>query len=243
MPAILTAHQPAYLPWLGLLHKIAISDTYVFLDSVQFEKNSFTNRNKIKSANGAVWLTVPVKLKGHFQKAIKEIEIDNTQNWKEAHFKSIYLNYKKSPYFSKYADFFEDIYKKDWQYLADLTDCMLKWFLKELGIKVVYYKASEQGFESHKSDLTLEMCQKLKADFYVFGALGKDYAKEDDFSQKGIKIYFQDYKHPQYPQLYNGFLPYMSAIDLLFNCGGEKSLEILMQGNITKQDLIKIFNL
>jgi hypothetical protein len=240
---ILTAHQPAYLPWLGLIHKIAISDTYVYLDSVQFEKNSFTNRNKIKTANGPLWLTVPVFLKDHTKKIIQDIKIDNSKDWRETHFKSIYLNYKKAPYFNKYADFFEDTYKKEWDSLANLGDHMLRWFLKELGVNVKYYKASEMNFEEHKSDLILEMSKKLGANLYVFGALGKDYAKEENFTKEGVKIYFQDYNHPKYSQLWgNDFSPYMGIVDLLFNCGG-KSLEILMEGNITKEELAKKFNL
>ncbi len=233
---ILTAHQPAYLPWLGLIHKIAVSDAYVYLDNVQFEKNSFTNRNKIKTANGPIWLTVPVFLKGHIKKIIKDIKIDNTKNWSESHFKSIYLNYKKAPYFNKYADFFEDAYKKKWDYLSDLNDYMLRWFLKELGVEAKYYKASELNLQRHKSDLVLEMCKKLEADAYFFGQLGRDYVKKEDFAKEGIRTYFQDYKHPAYPQLHNGFIPYMGIIDLLFNCG-EKSLEILMRDNISKNEL------
>lgn len=235
---ILTAHQAAYLPWLGLFHKIAISDTYVYLDNVQFEKNSFSNRNKIKMSDGSAWLTVPVLLKDHLNSTIEETEIDNSKDWREKHFKSICLNYKKAPYFNRYSDFFEDVYKRNWRNLCDLNEHILKWFLKELGIKVDYYKASELNFKEHKSDLILEMCKKLKSDLYVFGALGKDYVKEDNFEKENIKIYFQDYKHPVYQQCWGKFLPNMGIIDLLFNCG-DKSLNILMEGNITKGELIK----
>ncbi len=242
MATILIAHQPAYLPWLGYFHKIALSDIFVILDSVQFEKNSFTNRNKIKTAQKPVWLTVPVLLKNHFKKTIKEIEIDNSQDWPKKHWKSIYLNYKKAPYFNKYSDFFEDFYKKKWDYLTNLNEYLLKWFLKELGIKVKYYKASELNLEGYKSDLVLNMSKKLGADLYIFGTLGKDYVEKEKFARQGIEIYFQDYGYPLYPQLYGKFLPYMSIIDLLFNCGN-KSLEVLMKGNITKEDLIKKFKL
>jgi len=237
---ILTAHQPVYLPWLGLFHKIAISDAYCYLDNVQYQIQDFNNRNKIKTANGAIWLTVPIKAKGYMDKQIKDIEIDYSINWRQRHWKSIYLNYKKSPYFYKYADFFEDVYKKEWVYLTDLNEYMLKWFLKELNIQTKHYKASELDFEGHKSDLVVDMCKKLKADVYVFGALGKDYAEEDNFNKEKIKLYFQDYKHPVYSQLYGDFIPNLSIIDLLFNCG-EKSLEVLMSGNITKEELIKRF--
>jgi len=239
---ILTAHQPMYLSWLGLFHKITISDVYVYLDNVQFEKNSFSNRNRIKSARESIWLTVPVLLENHLKKTIKEIQIDNSKDWRKKHWKSIYLNYKKAHFFNKYADFFEDVYKKEWHYLTELNEYMLKWFLKELGINVKYYKASELNFEGYKSDLVLDMCKKLGADLYIFGMLGKDYAEKEKFTKQGIKIYFQDYKHSLYPQLHGEFLSYMSTIDLLFNCG-DKSLEILMQGNITKKELIKKFKL
>lgn len=239
---ILTAHQPVYLPWLGLFHKIAISDSFCYFDDVQYLKKDWNNRNKIKTQNGEVWLTVPVLSKGYRRRKIKEIEIDNSINWQRKHWKSIYFNYKKAPYFNKYADFFEDLYKKEWQYLTDLNEYMLKWFLKELEIKVDYYKASELNFQGDKSGLVLDMCKKLGADLYIFGALGKDYAKEEDFNREDVKIYFQDYKHPAYNQLHGGFVPYMSIIDLLFNCGG-RSLEILMEENITKAELIKEFNL
>jgi len=239
---ILTAHQPVYLPWLGLFHKIALSDAYCYFDDVQYQVKDWNNRNKIKTFNGGLWLTVPVLTTGYRGKKIREIEINNSMDWKKKHWKSIYLNYKKAPFFNKYADFFEDTYKKEWRHLTDLNEYMLQWFLEQLSIKVKYSKASELNFQGYKSDLVLDMCKKLGADLYIFGALGKDYASEDKFERGGVKIYFQDYNYPKYPQLYGEFLPYMSILDLLFNCG-DKSLEILMEGNISKRELIKKFNL
>lgn len=234
---ILTAQQPAYLPWLGLFHKIALSDVYVSLDSVQFEKNSFSNRNKIKTANGPVWLTVPVSLKGHTGNTIRETEIDNSKNWQKKHFTSIYLNYKKAPFFNKYADFFEDTYiKKEWHVISELNDYMLRWFLEQLGIKIQFHQSSKLNLKGHKTELVLNMCKKLGAEIYLFGILGKDYVKEEEFIRENIRIWFQDYEHPVYPQLYGDFLSNMSIIDLLFNCGN-KSLEILMSGNITKKEI------
>ncbi len=234
---ILTAHQPAYLPWLGLFHKIAISDAFVSYDDVQYGKFSFINRNKIKSAQGGIWLNVPLQSKNHFAKKIKEMKIDNSRDWRKKHWLSIYLNYKKAPYFNKYADFFEQMYKKEWLYLTDLTEYSLNWFLNELGINMPLYKASELNFQGAKSDLIIDMCKKLKADFFIFGTLGKNYAEKEKFTKEGIKIYFQEYLHPKYNQLGKDFLPYMSIVDLLFNYG-DRSLEVLMSGNITKQDLL-----
>ncbi|MDD5431150.1 MAG: WbqC family protein [Candidatus Pacebacteria bacterium] len=235
---ILTAHQPVYLPWLGLFHKIAISDSFCYFDDVQYQIKDYNNRNKIKTANGDIWLTVPVLNKGYRDKKIREIEINNTIDWRKKHWGSICVNYRKAPFFEKYAQFLEETYKKEWKYLSDLNEYMLKWFLDQLGIKVKYSKASEMKFEGQKSGLVLDMCKKLGADIYIFGAMGKDYAKEEDFAKSGVNIYFQDYKHPVYPQAFGQFSPYMSIIDLLFNCG-DKSLEVLMSGNITKEELLK----
>lgn len=236
---ILTAHQPSYLPWLGFFHKIALSDIYVHLDSVQFERNSFTNRNKIKTANSPVWLTIPVALKGHMGKTIRETEIDNSKNWQKKHWMSLSLNYKKAPFFERYADFFENVYKKEWKYITELDDYMLQWFLKELGIQVDYYQASALPSKGQKAELLLHMSKILKADMFVFGAFGKDYVNREQFAKDGVDVYFQDYKHPVYSQLHGDFLPNMSIIDLLFNCG-PKSLEVLMQGNETKKDIQKL---
>jgi len=236
---ILTAHQPVYLPWLGLFHKIALSDTFCIFDDVQYLKKDWNNRNKIKTNSNAVMLTVPVLTQGYLEKSIWEIEINNSVNWKKKHWKTIYLTYKKAPYFSKYSDFFEDLYQREWNNLVELNDYILLYLLEELGIKVNIRRASDEKFKGAKSDLVLDMCQRLGADVYIFGALGKDYAELEKFNQAGVDVYFQEYLHPEYPQLYGEFNPYMSVIDLLFNCG-DNSLDILMSGNMTKDQIKKI---
>lgn len=240
---LLTAHQPAYLPWLGYFHKVAISDVLVILDEVQFEKNSFTNRNRIKTPQGDIWLTVPVLMTGHMGKKILDMEISNNTNWKEKHWKSIYLNYKKAPYFNKYADFFESVYKKEWEKLTELLDFLFLFFLKELGIQTRIFKQSELGVCTKKQELILDLCKKLEADCFIFGKLGRDYADEGLFSGNKIKLYFQDYHHPVYTQLWGDFIPNMSIIDLLFNIGSERALDIIMDGNTIKQELRGMYNL
>ncbi len=234
---ILSAHQPAYLPWLGYFHKIAISDIFVVLDDVQFEKNSFINRNKIKTANGTSWLTVPILMTDHINKTTKEMEIDNKSNWKEKHWKSIYLNYKKAPYFHLYSDFFQDIYKKEWNYLIDLTEYMTKFFLKELGIKTNIYRQSEIKTKQRKQELIIELCSKLNSDTFIFGELGNNYVDEYYFKEKSIRVYFQSYKHPTYNQLWGEFISNLSIIDLLFNNSKDKVLDIIMSDNISKNVL------
>ncbi|MBI1829453.1 MAG: WbqC family protein [Thaumarchaeota archaeon] len=233
---ILTAHQPVYLPWLGLFHKIALADKFVFFNEVQYLPKDWMNRNKIKTPAGEIWLTVPVLRKGYRDMNTSEIEINNDTDWKRKHLKSILINYKKAPYFGKYFNFLEETYSKDWRYLADLNEHMLKWFLEQLGIDIVFVKASDFKFQGAKSELVLDMCKQIGADLYIFGSLGKEYAKVEDFKKHGIQLIFQEYKHPVYPQMHDNFIPNLSVIDLLFNCG-PNSLDIIMSNNITKDDL------
>jgi hypothetical protein len=226
---ILTAHQPVYLPWLGLFHKIALADLFCIFDIAQYQTKDYNNRNKIKTNTGAIWLSVPVESKEHFTKRICDIRIINN-GWNRKHLKSIQLAYQKAPFFKEHIGRLEEILAAQYDFLTDLNTEILRYSLDALGIHVPIVKASDYDFEGYKSDLVLDMCVKLKADDYIFGAQGKSYADVPSFTEKGIGVHFQNYIHPEYHQLHGEFEPYMSLIDLLFN-EGPRSKEILMTGN------------
>ena len=234
---ILTAHQPVYLPWLGLFHKISLAETFVYFDQVQYLPKDWMNRNKIRTKSGSIWLTVPVLRKGYRDLKTSEIEINNSIDWQKKHLRSISLNYKKSPYFENYIPFFEDVYSRKWKFLGELNEYMLKWFLDELGIKVNFLNANDFKFQGEKSSLILNMCKELNASTYIFGMLGKDYADVQEFEKNNIGLIFQNYNHPKYSQLYREFISHMSVIDLLFN-HGPKSLEIILSNNISQKSII-----
>jgi hypothetical protein len=234
---ILTAHQPVYLPWLGLFHKIALADMFISFNQVQYQPKDWNNRNRIKTHQGPIWLSVPVLRKGYLDSTISDIEINNNEPWAHKHWKSLQVAYAKAPHFKRYADFFADIYSRRWERLVDLNETMLKGFLDILGIKVPVRSAAEWNFTGEKSELVLDMCLRAGASDYIFGALGRDYADVDAFMAKGVNPHFQDYTHPQYSQLHGGFTPYMSIVDLLFNYG-ENSYSVLMSGNISKTELM-----
>lgn len=239
---MLTAHQPQYLPWLGLFQKISMSDVFCLWDDVQFTQDSFIHRNNIKNPNGPLLLTVPIHTENFMEKTIKDMDIDNGHAWKRNHWNSISFSYAaNAPYFESYKDFFEDTYKKDWEKIVDLDEHILRYMLKELKIEVEFLKSSGLQFEGKKNDRILDMCLKLNADVLVFGQTGETYADEAMFAEKGVKLYFQKYKHPKYPQLYGNFTPNLSAIDLLF-CFGEKSRDILTKNNPTREDIVKKFS-
>ncbi|MGZ6467873.1 MAG: WbqC family protein [Bdellovibrionota bacterium] len=227
---ILTAHQPVYLPWLGLFQKIALADHFVIFDQVQYLVKDWNNRNKIKTPTGPIWLSVPVLHRDHYERKICEIEIDNSSAWARKHLKSIQINYAKAPHLKRYLPFFEETYSKRWNLLTDLNNHMLKWFLDTLGIRTPITSAGQYHFEGAKSALVLDMCLKLKANVYIFGGEGESYADKAAFEAAGVSPVFQSYVHPVYKRLHGEFASHMSIIDLLFNHGDE-SLEILMSGN------------
>lgn len=235
---ILTAHQPQYAFWLGLLHKIMLCDTFCIFDDCQMSGDGWENRNRIKGPNGEFWLTVPIKSKGYRDKKLYKLEIDNTQRWRDKHKKSIINCYQKAKYFSEYMPFFNALYSQEWELLTELNEHFLRWLLTILDIKVELVRASNYDFEGQKSDLVLDMCRKLGADMYIFGSQGIDYADREAFDRAGIKIYFQQYECAEYNQLWGSFVPKLSIIDLLMNEGAEKAKQIIQSGNITREGLI-----
>jgi len=236
---IVSINQPAYLPWSGFFHRIAVSDTHIVLDHVQFEKNSFVNRNKIRTKDGWVWLTVPVRTKGRFgDLSINTLEIDNTIDWRKKHWLTIKQNYFKAPYFYLYSDYFEDIYRREWKMLNSLCREINNYILASLGIDTKIIYSSDLHPQDKKNALILELCRITGASVYYSGILGKDYLREEFFRAQNISVRYQNF-HPQpYPQFHGGeFVPYMSVLDLMFNCG-EKSREILLTGQEQKCHLI-----
>ena len=245
---IITGHQPVYLPWLGLFHKISLADVFVFMDDVQYLEQDWNNRNRIKNSHGAFWLTVPVRLKASPSKQLKDILIDwegwgtSKHHWQRKHWRSLQMCYRGSPYWDTYAPFFEKLYtKKPWKWLVDVNEHVLHYLLDVLNIEVEFIRASSYGFEGDKSDLVLDHCCKLDANLCVLGMHGKDYLIEEDFINEGVSIYYQDYEHPRYEQRFGEFISHLSVVDLLFNCG-PASRGILLSGNVSKADLVNAVN-
>jgi len=227
---ILTAHQPVYLPWLGLFHKIALADEFVSFNQVQYQPKDWNNRNRVKTAQGATWLTVPVRRKGYLDKTIFELEIDEDRPWRKKHLRTIQINYSKAKFFDRYFSYLELVYDQTWPSLVKLNEHMLRWFLEVLGLNPLLRYANDYEFKGHKSELVLDMCKQLKADGYIFGSEGESYANKASFAAAGVNLMFQNYCHPRYPQIHGEFISHLSILDLLFNCGDD-SLEVLMSDN------------
>ncbi len=216
---ILSIHQPAYFPWLGYYDRIAKSDIFIILDTVQYQKNSFQNRNKIRTNIGWSWITVPVITKKIlYEKNINQIEIDYSQNWNIKHLKSIKQVYTKAKNFEKIFPLIENILKKKWLNLADLSYETTICFFDILEIDTKIIRTSElKPFKENKSDLILEICKRFDTSKYLSGPNGKNYLNEKKFENESINIEYHNFIHPFYSQNYKGFEANMSVIDLLMN--------------------------
>jgi hypothetical protein len=230
---IVSVHQPQYIPWLGFFDKIAKSDCFVFLDQVQYKPREFHNRNKIRAQKGWIWLTVPVVCKGLSRQKIDDCAIDNTFPWARKHELSLKACYGKANFFPEYFPFFEQIYAKKWDRLADLNVGIISYILKQLTISKPIYFESQLNIAQKSTDRIIEICRKLKADTYLSGSGGKDYLDEAKLEKAKIKLIYQDFTHPAYRQQFmrdkDDFLAHMSTLDLIFN-EGPKSKEILNRG-------------
>jgi len=214
---LLSAHQPAYLPWLGYFDKIARADIFVYLDTVQFEKNSFTNRNQIKTPQGVLWMTIPVKTKGHTSSSLSTTEIDESQPWRSKHLKSIEMNYRKAPRFVECFPKIEKLLNTPESNLAEYCFQQLLFWLREMGIDTPVVRSSELSIASAKSNLVLDLCKHFDARDYLSGAQGRNYLDTDAFDKAGISIEYQSYKSPVYPQLWGDFVPNLGILDWWMN--------------------------
>ena len=218
---IISIHQPNYLPYLGFFDKIIKSDIFVVYDDAQFNKKDYHHRNKIRIHDGWKWLTVPVV---NEEKPINEITIKNEQeqnkaHWARVHFKEIQANYSKTEYFSTYEKELKEIYESRYDRLVDLNISIIKFLMKAFDIhkKIVY--SSEFGFKSKSSQKNLDIVDALGGDVYLSGSGGCNYLDTSLFSAKGIRVEYQDFKHPLYKQRFESFVPNMASIDALFNIG------------------------
>lgn len=226
--------QPTYLSWAGYFDLMDQSDVFIFLDNVQFSRQSWHQRNKIKTPGGEVFLTIPIVRK-HPQ-LLNEVEIDNTKNWQRKHLRSICCNYAKAKYFQQYIKFFENIYSRRASKLIDFNMPIALWLKQTLGIETRVLRASQLKAKGSNVELIVAICKELGVNEYLSPEGGHGYINQyikekgnNIFAKENITLKYHYYHSPKYTQLWNGYIPYLSVIDLLFN-EGEKSLSIIKSG-------------
>ncbi|HUW61754.1 MAG TPA: WbqC family protein [Candidatus Bathyarchaeia archaeon] len=221
-------HQLHYVPWLRYFEKIARTDVFIVLDNIQFNKNGWQNRNKIKSATGVPTLTVPVF--ETFAQNLDEVRIRCDVPWRRKHWQSIRQSYAKASFFSHYAGFLEHTWSQDWQMLNDLNRHMLPFFLGALGITTPVVYASDVNVPGTATERLVNLIKAVGGDTYYSGAYATEvYLDAGMLQDAGIGLELQRWRAPAYPQLHGGFVPDLSIIDLLMNCGPD-SLDVLMGG-------------
>jgi hypothetical protein len=222
--------QPTYLPWLGYFELIDNCDLFVLLDDVQFVKKSWHQRNRVKTPNRELMLTVPVLTKGKFRQLIKDACINNSLPWRNKHFVTINNNYKKASYYSEYIGSLKKIYDQNLVSLIKLNLKLIEFIKNSLGIKTEIALSSAFDVRGDRTEKIVNICKACKADVLYDAKGAQDILDLDLFQKNNIQIIFQEYEHPQYKQIHGDFIPYLSTLDLLFN-EGPKSLDILRSGN------------
>lgn len=216
---IIAIHQPQFMPWLGYFDKMAQVDTFVLLDDVQYKKNEFQNRNRIKTPTGTQWLTVPVSHR--FPALINEVAVPAGDPWRRKHLQTLQANYAKAPHWPSYCEGLQALYAEEHSMLAAVNSASVEWLRGHLHIETPLVIASQLEVSSDPTQRLIDLCHQLGADAYLAGADGRKYMQLDRFTAAGIDVFFQDYEHPAYEQLHGEFTSHLSALDLLFNCGPE----------------------
>jgi len=213
--------QSNYIPWKGYFDIINDSDIFVFLDDVQYTKNDWRNRNKIKTPKGLSWLTIPSG--SNLNRLINEVELKDN-NWQKEHWAKITIHYKDSMYFNLYHDFFEDIYlKRKWSSLSELNQYIIKKISREiLGINTEFVNSNELESDGKKQDKVLSLVSSVSGSVYLSGPAAKDYNDDQLFKDKGIKLIYKDYSnYPEYEQFHPPFEHGVTILDLIFHKGPE----------------------
>lgn len=229
---LLTIHQPNFLPWPGFFHKWMISDAMLLLDTVQFEKNEWQNRNRIKTAQGAQWMSVPVNYR--FPQTIREVGIAD-RRWPRKMCTCIEQAYAKAPFTQDYWPEVRRVLNEPFELLRDLNAELIRLMGGFLGCRAPLYMASDLGVtNTDPTGRLLELCTALKADAYLSGQEGRVYLDRDVFAAQGVALYFQRVEAPVYKQMHGDFVSHLSILDLLLNLGPEAAMLVGNMGDKTE---------
>lgn len=222
--------QPTFLPWIGYFALMDRVDEFVFLDSVQFARRSWQQRNRVKTATGPLMITVPVRSKGLRDQLIRDVRVDHASGFADSTLRTLSANYSRAPHFLRYKDVVFDVLASRHELLADMTEELTLALRDAFGIRTPCLRSRDLAANGAKGDLLAAICKERGADTYVSPPGSRDYLDgTDTFQRAGISLLYHEYDHPSYPQLWGPFEPFMSAVDLLFNVGPE-SLSILRSG-------------
>ncbi len=229
---LITIHQPNFLPWPGFFHKWMLADAMVLLDTVQYEKNDWLNRNRIKTAQGAQWVTAPVRYR--YPQKINDVPVAD-QRWIRKACRSIEQSYAKAPYFAACWPQVRGILQQPHTMLRDLNVALIRVLGEALGCGAPLHLASNLEVDStDPTERLIGLCTILHGSGYLSGREGRMYLQQERFDQAGLTLDFQQVEAPVYPQLHGDFISHLSVLDVLFNTGADASGIIRGMGGIVQ---------
>jgi len=212
--------QSNYIPWRGYFDMIAAVDEFILYDDMQYTRRDWRNRNLIKTPQGLQWLTVPVHVKGKYHQTIRETKVDGN-GWAADHWKALAQNYRRAPYFDEIAVWLEPIYcAESFCYLSSLNRRLIEAICAYVGIETRISNSWDYALDNGKTERLVSLCAQAGGTEYISGPAARDYVDEQIFTDQGIKLTWFDYAgYLKYSQLWGDFVPTVTILDLLFNCG------------------------
>lgn len=213
--------QPSFIPWRGYFHQVNKADVFVFYDCVQYDKHGWRNRNKIKTAQGTQWLTIPTAASGSYEGLlIRDVKVAENIVWRRKHLAAIEQNYRKAPFWKVYKPLIDTVYASPSDFLSDITCESTIAIARALGIQhTQFVRSTSLNAEGDKTARLIDILKKVGATHYISGPSAKDYIESEKFANAGITLEYMNYNYPEYPQLHGPFEGAVSILDLLFNVG------------------------
>ena len=214
-------HQPDFAPYLGFFHRLLYTDTFIYLDDVQFLRRGWHHRDKIKSRHGVdAWLSLSVS-KGDFNQTIRDVRLQPGMEWRQKNLNLLKDSYSKAPYFDNFFPKIIKINEKQHKYMIDMNLEIIDFLLSAFGMSVKSVFSSQLSIGSESSQRLLDLVLANSGDVYISGVGARDYLDTSIFRDRGVSVVWQDFHHPVYKQVSEPFLPYMSSLDALFCVGPE----------------------
>ncbi len=226
---VVVIHQPDFVPYLGFFHRFLHADFYIALDHVQYVDGSsraWTHRDKIKTAQGEKWLTLSTKKAPH-NTAINQIELSTDTNWRQDNLRLLEHNYRKASCYKELMPEIEHLYSQPYQVLRDFNMASIETLMDMLGVRIPWVWSSSLDPSETKNEMLVGLLKKISASHYLSGVGARNYFRSEPFAKASIEVIWQNFTHPVYAQQFGEFVPYLSALDVLFNHGITASREIL----------------
>lgn len=229
MSKTVVIHQPDFIPYLGFFQRFLTADLFIVQDAVQFSKRGWTHRDKIKTLAGESWLTISLRRSPHTT-PINQLELSTSDGWATDHLKIIKQNYRSAPFFDEIFPMVQYLYKDPPRFMADFNLRSIELLMDLLDVRLPCVRASTLEARGRANELLIAQLGEVGATHYLSGIGARDYMQPDKFAQAGIEVIWQEFQHPIYPQQFGGdFVPYLSSLDVLFNCGIAASRQILRE--------------